>query len=62
MNDLNITPGRIAYEAYCAKTGWKSLVSGAVLPQWGAMPPAIAEAWEAAADAVVARVSGHGAP
>lgn len=40
--------GQQAYEAYCAKTGWKSLVSGANLPQWAALNPAIQAAWDAA--------------
>ena len=26
--------GQVAYEAYCGKTDWKSLISGAPLPQW----------------------------
>lgn len=45
--------GAIAYEAYCEHTGWKSLVSGADLPQWSALSPEIRAAWEAAASAVL---------
>ncbi len=45
--------GRIAYEAYCGKTDWKSLVSGAALPQWNALKPEIRDAWDVAAAAVV---------
>ena len=44
--------GRVAYEAYCGNTGWKSLVSGADLPQWDALKPEIRAAWEIAAEAV----------
>jgi hypothetical protein len=43
------TPGRVAYEAYCATTDWKSLVSGAPLPQWSEVKPEIKNAWENAA-------------
>ena len=46
--------GQVAYEAYCAHTGWRSLVSGAELPQWSALTDPIRLAWEAAAAAVVA--------
>lgn len=55
----HMTPilGKIAYEAYCAKTNWKSLVSGADLPQWGALKPEIKDAWEAAAIAVATEIS-----
>lgn len=52
-----MSPGQIAYEAYCARTGWKSAVSGAPLPQWDQQAQIIREAWEcAAAAAIVARV------
>lgn len=44
--------GKIAYDAYCEQTNWKSLVSGADLPQWDALKPEIQEAWEASARAV----------
>jgi len=49
---MNKTLGQIAYEGYCETTGWKSLVSGAVLPQWEDVNNSIKEAWEAAAKAV----------
>lgn len=42
------SPGQIAYEAYCGHTNWKSLVSGADLPQWAEVKPEIKAAWEAA--------------
>ena len=44
--------GRVAYEAYCGETDWKSLVSGAALPQWDDLKPEIREAWAVAAEAV----------
>lgn len=48
----NKTLGQVAYEAYCAKTGWKSLVSGADLPQWAELKSEIRDAWGDAAEAV----------
>ena len=45
-------PGKIAYDAYFAKCGGKSLISGAPLPSWEGQAPAIQEAWNAAAQAV----------
>lgn len=44
--------GQVAFEAYCADTGGRSLVSGDRLPLWDKLPPAIQRAWEAAAEAV----------
>lgn len=41
----NKMPGQLAYEAYCGYTGWKSLVSGAPLPQWEAVRYEIKNAW-----------------
>ena len=47
--------GQVAYEAYCETTDWKSLVSGQPLPAWDEAPdPLLEEAWEAAAEAVLA--------
>lgn len=46
--------GQIAYEAYCADTCWKSIISGASLPTWAEQNPRIQQAWEAAASAVPA--------
>jgi hypothetical protein len=46
--------GRICYEAYCTNTGWVSLISGEVLPQWDDMTDALKTAWIAAAREVVA--------
>jgi hypothetical protein len=41
----------ILYGAYCAHTGWKSLVSGQPLPLWGDVRNEIKDAWRASADA-----------
>ena len=49
--------GQIAYEAYCEATGWKSLVSGADLPQWDALKQEIKDAWGQAAQAVALRAT-----
>lgn len=40
--------GAIGYTAYRAQTGGVSLVSGQPIPEWGALPDAIREAWQAA--------------
>jgi hypothetical protein len=45
--------GQIAYEGYCERADGVSLVSGEQLPGWDDLSPVIAEAWEAAAQAVV---------
>lgn len=42
------TIGRPAYEAYKARAGGVSLVSGDPLPGWDALPERIREAWDAA--------------
>lgn len=44
--------GQTAYETYCEQSQWKSLVSGAPLPQWPEVKPEIQDAWEHAGDAV----------
>lgn len=45
-----------AYEAYRAQAGGKSLVSGAALPGWPALMPAIQQGWIAAAGAAQVHV------
>lgn len=50
------TIGQIGYEAYCASTGWKSLVSGQPLPQWEKVAERIQSAWEAAGTAITQHV------
>jgi hypothetical protein len=44
-----MTLGQVAYEAYCRKSDWKSLISGQRLPLWKDLSDNIKEAWEAAA-------------
>lgn len=48
------TLGQVAYEAYAAHTNWKSLASGAALPQWDETKPEIRAAWDASAVAIAA--------
>lgn len=43
------TYGQIGYEYYCEFTGWKSLATGADLPQWADTKPEIQSAWQNAA-------------
>lgn len=43
--------GKVAYDAYCETTDWKSAVSGAQLPQFSATSELIQKAWIAAAKA-----------
>jgi hypothetical protein len=52
------TPGQVAYEAYRAAAGGRSLAAGDPLPEFEDLPAAIRRAWEAVADAVCRR---HGA-
>ena len=47
---------RKAYEAYCNSSGWKSLVSGAVLPPWSGLSEDIRKAWAAASGAAATEV------
>lgn len=44
--------GRVAYDAYCAAAGFKSLRSGEPLPTWDEQAENIKAAWVAAAEAV----------
>ena len=44
--------GQAAYVGYCRSSGYRSLVSGASLPNWDSLSNDIQEAWERAADAV----------
>jgi hypothetical protein len=45
--------GQIAYEAYRADAGGKSLATGAPIPEWDGLKSEIQHAWEAAAKAVM---------
>lgn len=47
---------REAYEAYAGQTKWKSLVSGAPLPQWPDLSAEIQSAWRVSAGWVAGRV------
>lgn len=53
------TLGQIAYEGYGERADGVSLVSGEPLPGWDDLSPVIAEAWEAAAQAVVSAGRGE---
>jgi len=44
--------GRIAYEAYCATTGWKSAITNAALPKFDDCQELVKKGWIAAAKAV----------
>lgn len=55
----NKTHGQIGYEAYCSFTNWKSLVSGANLPQWDKLPDNIKQAWEKAGSSIVTNFIEH---
>lgn len=46
------TLGNVAYDAYCETSNWKSLATGADLPQFADAKEEIKAAWEAAAKAV----------
>ena len=48
--------GQIGYEAYCKKTGWKSLATGKDLPKWKELKPEIKEAWLVAGNAIAEEV------
>lgn len=51
MNKL----GEIAYNAYCAARGWKS-VRGEPLPHWSQQDQSLRDAWIKAAEAVAAKL------
>lgn len=48
-----------AYEAYANHTNWKSLATGATLPQWDELSDAIKAAWMSSAAWVAGKVSGQ---
>jgi hypothetical protein len=54
------TLGNVGYDAYCAFTDGKSLISGAVLPPFAELKTPIQEAWEKAGQAVAASVGRAG--
>lgn len=47
-----MAPGKVAYDGYCSKRGWKS-VHGEPLPQFDQQSPELQEAWNAAGLAVI---------
>lgn len=46
------TNGQIGYDAYRAKTGGVSIVTGQPIPEWKELRTEIQEAWEAAGEAI----------
>lgn len=44
--------GKVAYDAYCETTEWKSAISGAALPQFKDTSELIQQAWVNAGKAV----------
>jgi hypothetical protein len=57
MQDDDNALGQVAYEAYSANTGGKSLATGDNLPAWGDLGDAYKTAWIAAAREVVANAT-----
>ena len=51
--------GKINYEAYCAASNGKSLISGADLPNWDDQDEAIKTAWDAGAQAIFRHSCDH---
>lgn len=56
MNNKPATLGEVAYHAYCQKSNYKSLATGADLPMFENTKPEIQDAWEAAAQAVAQNI------
>ena len=56
MENADERLGRLAYEAYCGVTGWRSAITGADLPAFYDTPDKVQEAWIAAAKAIEAEV------
>jgi len=54
--DYAVNLGKEAYEAYCQHAGWKSLATGADLPQWAGLRDDIRQAWMVSAAWIVGRV------
>ena len=57
MQDDDNALGQVAYEAYSANTGGKSLATGDNLPAWADLGDAYKTAWIAAAREVVANAT-----
>jgi hypothetical protein len=56
MEENEIKLARIAYEAYCETTDWKSAITGADLPPFDETSKAVQHGWIAAAVAVAYEV------
>ena len=54
--DAPLSLGNIAYNAYCESTNWKSVYTGADLPQYDQQRPEVIQAWENSALAVAATI------
>ncbi len=52
LTSADVRLGRIAYEAYCDSTEWKSAITGQPLPIFEQSPEPVRRAWIAAAAAV----------
>lgn len=50
--DAPLSLGNIAYNAYCESTNWKSVYTGADLPQYDQQRPEVIQAWENSALAI----------
>ena len=50
---------KIAYEAYCETTEWKSAISGTILPPFENTPKLVQTPWIAAAEAVLDQAWNH---
>jgi hypothetical protein len=49
-----VDAAQAGYEAYCTQAGGRSLATGAAIPEWPQLAPAIQVAWRAAAAGVKA--------
>jgi hypothetical protein len=54
--NTTLSLGNIAYNAYCESTEWKSVYTGAALPQYDQQRPEVIQAWENSALAVISTV------
>lgn len=59
--ELTMDMARAGYEAYCAYTGNKSVVTGDDLPKWNDLPGGVINAWFAAADGMTKFLASVGA-
>lgn len=52
MDNENERLAKVAYNAYCETTNWKSAITGAQLPEFEKCPEAVKKGWEASAKAL----------